>query len=105
MGVAESTDDLKQLPLFALLAYAARCARRVYPLFRLDSGNPEATLCRQAVETAIRLAETLAAGNGVDPVELRVAEEGSIRAGVVATEIPPPHQPAPSPAPPPSPAT
>ena len=46
MAVVESTDDLKQLPLFALLAYAGRCARRVSPLFRLDAGNPEAPLGR-----------------------------------------------------------
>ena len=49
MAVVESTNELKQLPLFALLAYAARCARRVYPLFRLNAGNPEARLCQQAI--------------------------------------------------------
>src|SRR5579871_5227411 len=92
MPVVESTNDLKQLPLYALLAYSARCAQRVYPLFHLDSENPEAEACRQAVQTAIRLTESLAAGGGVDPVDLCVAEEGTIRAVVIASEMLPPDE-------------
>src|SRR5579872_4322396 len=92
MSAVESTNELKQLPLFALLAFAARCARRVAPLFRLDPQNPEAGLCRQAIEAAIRLTEELAAGNEIDPVELCVAEEGTVRAVVVASEALPPDE-------------
>jgi hypothetical protein len=92
MAVVESTNELKQLPLFALLAYAARCARRVYPLFRLNAGNPEARLCQQAIESAIRLTEELASGNSVDPAQLCVAEEGTVRAVVVASEMMPPDE-------------
>src|SRR5438105_3086841 len=92
MPVVESINELKQLPLFALLAYAARCARRVFPLFRVDSGNPEAALCQQAVESAIRLSEDLASGKEIDPVELSAAEEGTIHAVVIASEAMPPDE-------------
>src|SRR4051812_32410800 len=92
MAVVESLNELKQLPLFALVAYAVRCARRVAPLFRLETGHPEAGSCRQAVESAIRFAEELASGNDVDPVELCAVEEGTIRAVVVASEMLPPDE-------------
>ena len=87
MPVVESPTELKQLPLLALLAFAARCARRVSPLFRLDPQHPDATECQQAIETAIRLTEELAAGIDVDFVELGDAEEGAVRAVVVASEL------------------
>src|SRR5579872_1088902 len=92
MSAVESTNELKQLPLFALLAFAARCARRVSGLFRLDAEHPDAALCEQAIETAIRLTEALAAGNDVDCVELSDAEEGTVRAVVVASEMLPPDE-------------
>ncbi|HEY2249599.1 MAG TPA: hypothetical protein VGH74_01015, partial [Planctomycetaceae bacterium] len=87
MPVVESSIDFKQLPLLALLAFAARCARRVSPLFRLDPGHPDAVACQQAIETAIRLTEELAAGNDVDFSELADAEEGTVRAVVAASEM------------------
>src|SRR5579872_6496795 len=92
MSAVESTNELKQLPLFALLAFAARCARRVSGLFRLDAEHPDAALCEQAIETAIRLTEALAAGNDVDCVELSDAEEGTVRAVVAASEMLPPDE-------------
>src|SRR5579859_5263959 len=45
MPAVESPTELKQLPLLALLAFAARCARRVADLVRLDAEHPEAIQC------------------------------------------------------------
>src|SRR6476661_4356840 len=90
--VVESPPELKQLPLLALLAFSARCARRVSHLFRLAPEHPEANECLQAIESAIRLTEDLAAGNEVDLGEMGDAEEGTVRAVVVASELLPPDE-------------
>jgi len=50
-------DDLKQLPLGAIVAYAVRCARRVQPLYRRAAGIAELSKHETAVEGAISLAE------------------------------------------------
>jgi chromosome segregation ATPase len=92
MPVAESPTDLKQLPLYALLAYAARCARRVSVLFRLEPGHAEAEACTAAVDAAIRITEALAAAGEVDPDDLAAAEEGTVRAVIVASEMLPPDE-------------
>lgn len=92
MPVAESPSDLKQLPLYALLAYATRCARRVAGLFRLEPNHPEAAACTAAVEAAIRITEALAAAGEVDPDDLAAAEEGTVRAVIVASEMLPPDE-------------
>lgn len=92
MSVVESANELKELPLYALLAYVARCARRVSPLFRLGRSSSEAETCRQSILAAIRLTEELAAGNEVNPDELWAAEEGTMRAVAVANEASPPDE-------------
>jgi hypothetical protein len=55
-------EDLKKLPLRAIVALAARCARRVETLALLPDDNPEKERCRSAVANAIRLAEDFASG-------------------------------------------
>ncbi len=57
-----STEDLKKLPLRAIVALAARCARRVESLGTLADGHPDKDRCRTAVAAAIRLAEDFARG-------------------------------------------
>jgi hypothetical protein len=57
-----STEDLKNLPLRAIVALAARCARRVEYLSLLPDGHPDLDRCRMAVDGAIRLAEDFARG-------------------------------------------
>jgi hypothetical protein len=54
--------ELAQLPLWALVAYAARCARRVQPFFTLPDDHPEKQTHMAAVEGAIRTAEDFARG-------------------------------------------
>lgn len=60
MPLEVTKEELKQLPLLAILAFAARCARRVSPLFDLPADHPERELHLEAVNGAIALAERAA---------------------------------------------
>ncbi len=55
-------DDFKKLPLRAIAAFAARCARRVEELSILPDEHPEHERCRLAVGEAILMAEDFARG-------------------------------------------
>jgi hypothetical protein len=57
-----TVDNLKQLPLRAIVAFASRCARRVEHLAQLPEGDPGREGRRIAVDAAIRLAEQFAGG-------------------------------------------
>lgn len=57
-----SPEGLKALPLRAMVAFAARTARRVEPLAHLPEGNAAAESRRGAVDAALRLAEDFARG-------------------------------------------
>src|SRR5262245_17693661 len=86
MDAVETSPDLKQLPLFALLALAVRCARRVQPLFRQDDQQPAAEPGSTPLDRAIRLAEDISAGRNVDPVELCSVENDALDAAAHATQ-------------------
>src|SRR6516225_2481028 len=58
-----STEDLKKLPLRAIVALAARCARRVETLALPPDGHPDLERCRAAIYGAIGLAEDVARGS------------------------------------------
>jgi hypothetical protein len=58
-----STEDLKKLPLRAIVALGARCARRVESLSPLPEGHVEAASYNSAIDAAIRLAEDFARGS------------------------------------------
>jgi PTS system nitrogen regulatory IIA component len=62
LAVFPSLDELKQLPLRAVVALAARCARRVQPFFKLPDDHPEKQRHVAAVERAIRTAEEFVRG-------------------------------------------
>jgi hypothetical protein len=66
-------EQLKELPLRAIVAFAARCARRVEPLAQLPEGNAQRESRREAVEAAIRMAESFARGTDAPPDESVVA--------------------------------
>ena len=68
-----TVDQLKVLPLRAIVAFAARCARRVEPLAQLPEGNPQRESRREAVEAALRMAESFARGTDAPPDESVVA--------------------------------
>jgi hypothetical protein len=57
-----TVEQLKALPLRAIVAFAARCARRVEPLAQLPEGHPQRESRRGAVEAALRMAEAFAKG-------------------------------------------
>ncbi|MBV8310639.1 MAG: hypothetical protein JO344_09665 [Planctomycetaceae bacterium] len=64
-----TTEDLKKLPLRAIVAFAARCARRVESLSQLPVDHPQREARRVAIDNAIRLAEEIARGSACDSVE------------------------------------
>jgi hypothetical protein len=57
-----TAEDLKKLPLRAIVAFAARCVRRIEHLALPPADHPENPRCRAAVGNAIRAAEDFARG-------------------------------------------
>ena len=82
-----SEEELKALPLRAMVAFAARCARRVQPLF-----NSRDEQFIRAVDTAITVAEDEAAGKMVQrgdrPASRREAGDGSPVSATESTALP-----------------
>ena len=64
-----TTEDLKKLPLRAIVAFAARCARRVEPLSQFPADHPQREARRMAIDDAIRLAEEISRGSACATVE------------------------------------
>ena len=73
--------DLSQLPPHAIVAYAARCARRVQPLFGRAGASQELA---DAVERAIEAAERIATGHVLAVEEMAVAEPAEAAAAATA---------------------
>jgi hypothetical protein len=73
-----TTDDMKKLPLRAIVALAARCARRVEPLAVLPDDHPETGNIRSAVAEALGVAEDFARGRPCPKIEsaVRAIEAG-----------------------------
>jgi hypothetical protein len=75
--------ELRQLPRLAVVAFAARCARRVLPLFERAKGMREYEKHRSAVEEAVHQAEAVATGT----VEVaRVATAAAAAAAATAAD-------------------
>ena len=64
-----TVEHLKKLPLRAIVAFAARCARRVESLAQLPGEHPQRQSRRAAVEAALCLAEAYARGSDEPPDE------------------------------------
>ena len=79
-----TVDDLKGLPLRAIVAWATRCARRVQPLVESPEGPPETYQHRVAVEAALRMAEDFARGAVPRPVEDVVRAIDAVRGAATA---------------------
>lgn len=74
-------DQLKELPLRAIVAFAARCARRVEPLAQISEGDAQQQESRRAaVDAALRMAEAFAAGADAPPDESVIAAIDATRA-------------------------
>jgi hypothetical protein len=75
-------EDLKKLPLRAIVALCARIARRVERLALLPDDDPDTERCRAAVANATRLAEDFARGSPCSSPESAVREIEAWRAVV-----------------------
>jgi len=73
-------EDLKRLPLRAIVALSARCGRRVEHLALLPDDHPEAERCQAAVVNAILLADDFAKGLPCPSLESVVREVEACRA-------------------------
>jgi hypothetical protein len=80
-------EDLKRLPLRAIVALAARYARRVEHLAVPSADHPEQERCRAAVTSAIRLAEDFAMGVSSPDIESVVREAEWCRSVVEADYV------------------
>ncbi|MCU0981117.1 MAG: hypothetical protein MUF25_18360 [Pirellulaceae bacterium] len=101
-----TTDDLKKLPLGAIVACAVRCARRVQPLYDRAAGTAELEKHKADIEWAISLAETFClshevgaaaydaayaardAATAVDAKDAARAASAAARAAAYAFDIP-----------------
>jgi hypothetical protein len=64
-----SIEDLKSLPLRAMVAFAVRCARRVEHLAQLPEGDVRREQRRLAIDEGLRMAEAVARGDSCPSVE------------------------------------
>jgi hypothetical protein len=64
-----TTEDLKKLPLRAIVAFAARCARRVESIAQFPAGHPQREARRVAIDNAIRLAEDISKDSACASIE------------------------------------
>jgi hypothetical protein len=81
-----TVDHLKQLPLRAIVAFAARCARRVEHLALLPEGHPQRDRRREAVEGALRMAEGFARAS-TTTLELSAIEAIEANRNVAGTPL------------------
>ena len=77
MSRSPSRLELKALPFRAVVAFAARCARRVLPLYQSQSPGDESSTY---VEKAIQLSERFAAGDDVTEDAVSAAATGALHA-------------------------
>jgi hypothetical protein len=75
-------EDLKKLPLRAIVALSARCGRRIEERALPRAADADAQRCRSAVASAIRLAEDFANGLPCPSAETVVTEAEAARAAV-----------------------
>jgi hypothetical protein len=68
-----TVEHLKALPLRGIVAFAARCGRRVEPIAQLPEGHPQREGRRSAVEAALGIAEAFAKGSDAPPDDAVVA--------------------------------
>jgi len=91
-----TAEDLKRLPLRAIVALAARCARRVEHLALAPDGDPDSNACCQAVSDALSMAENFARGHPCPSSESVIravekcrdaAQENSARQNALAAAV------------------
>jgi hypothetical protein len=75
-----TSEDMKRLPLRAITALVARCARRIAPRALIPDDHPDVGRYRAAIENAIQLAEDFAKGLPCPALESSVREIESCEA-------------------------
>ena len=86
MAKLPSAEQLKQIPLYAIVAYTVRCAMRVQSLYTISEEHPDSKSCTEAIQNAIRISVEFASGKEINPDEAADAEEAVIQAVVIASE-------------------
>jgi hypothetical protein len=86
MTLAEVQTELRKLPLTAIVAFAARCARRVQPIYWLPPGTPDRTMMTGAVDRAISLAEQFARERWASAADSAMPLAASAAASIAAHE-------------------
>ena len=82
-----SAADLQQLPLRALIAFTARCAKRAVAKYGVAPDRPDAETCRQAVRDAVRLATEFAMGNDPSLDDVTSTENAVVQAVLGARQL------------------
>ncbi|HEY2155800.1 MAG TPA: hypothetical protein VGH33_09225 [Isosphaeraceae bacterium] len=75
--------QLKRLPLRAIVALSARCARRVQSLYDLPAWHPGAEQHRAALDEALGLADAFASGMSFSPIARAVEAVENARLAAV----------------------
>ena len=86
MSLLPGKNDLHEVPLRALVAYAARCAQRVEPLFLAQSENSKAAANSKKIQKAIQAAMKFASGGKVTLLSVAKLEDQVTQAIEVATK-------------------
>lgn len=92
MDYQEIEDVLKTMPPQFAVAFAARCVRRVLPLYRYEGNEEQAILNFQDVQHAIKLAENFACGlansvTAINSAANAAAEAASESVGFAASSV------------------
>lgn len=82
--------ELRNLPLLASVALAARCARRVQPLFRICHDDPDWDQLHRVVDGAIEAAAVVAAGCSMPDMTRKIAELAKLARLVSRSPLTPP---------------
>jgi hypothetical protein len=77
-------DELRKLPLRAIVAFAGRCARRVQPLYSVAAGASDRLTHIHSVDRAINVAEIWAGGGAADDAAARAADDARAAANADA---------------------
>ncbi|QDU46732.1 hypothetical protein Mal52_52540 [Symmachiella dynata] len=86
MGDFSNGEQLRRLPLRALVAFASRCARRIQPQYVLENDHPTKQTSTNSINAAIRVAEEFAMGGSVDAKKAATATRDAEEAYAAAQD-------------------
>ncbi len=86
MGEFSNGEQLRRLPLRALVAFASRCARRIQSQYVLENDHPTKQSSTDSINAAIRVAEEFAMGGSVDAKKAATATRDAEEAYAAAQD-------------------